>query len=265
MKVVAVLGSPHGMTGNTGRLLEPLLDAVRQRGAETQVFSLAELEVGPCRGCDVCHRTGSCHIKDDGDTIKAAMAGADGVVLASPNYVFSVSAQMKALFDRCCGAIHCRGLSGTYGAAVVTAGGGGSEGVISYIGQFLLATAAWMVGGVAAEGAHLVEARPRRSSTPRACEPLGEGRRKASPGQGRKELASLGGRIHGVWSPGAGGHPARELGERLVDAIEARATFPDQEAQLRAFADRMRELVAARKDQWPYEYNYWKQRGWLDT
>jgi multimeric flavodoxin WrbA len=211
------------MKGNTGRLLEPLLDAVRQRGAEVQVFLLAELEVAPCRGCDVCHRTGTCHIKDDGDTIKAAMAGADSVVLASPNYVFSVGAQMKALFDRSCGAIHCRALSGKYGAAVVTAGGGGPEQVVNYTGQFLLATGAWMVGGVAAEGAQLVDdARPRE-------------------------------RVDA----------ARELGGRLVDAIEAKATFPDQEAQLRAFADRMRRLVTARKDQWPYEYNYWKECGWL--
>ena len=183
MKIVAVLGSPHGMKGNTGRLLEPLLDAVRQRGAEVQVFSLAELEVAPCRGCDVCHRTGTCHIKDDGDTIKAAMAGADSVVLASPNYVFSVSAQMKALFDRSCGAIHCRALSGKYGAAVVTAGGGGSEQVINYTGQFLLATGAWMVGGVAAEGAQLVDDARRRERVDAARE-LGRAPGRRHRGQG---------------------------------------------------------------------------------
>jgi multimeric flavodoxin WrbA len=211
------------MQGSTGHLLEAMLGSVRGRGAEVQVFSLADLEVGPCRGCDACHRTGTCHVKDDADTVISAMAVADGVVLASPNYIFSVSAQMKALFDRCCGPLHCQALTDKYAAAVVTSGGAGADEVLDYIQRFELAMGAWTVGGVGAEGAQLAD----ESS--------------------REECYKA----------------ARDLGERLVDAIEANAPLPDQQPQRTAFAERMRQLVTARKDHWPYEYNYWKDRGWL--
>ncbi len=122
MKLVAIMGSPHGMKGNTGRLLSSLLDAAGDAGAQVTTFLLGDMDVAPCRGCDVCHKVGKCAIKDDFQTILAAMLDADAIVLASPNYIFSVSAQLKALFDRCCGAVHLQAMEGKYAAAVVTAG-----------------------------------------------------------------------------------------------------------------------------------------------
>ena len=35
-----------------------------------------------------------------------------GSPLGSPNYIFQVSAQMKAFMDRCCQAIHCLSFEG---------------------------------------------------------------------------------------------------------------------------------------------------------
>ncbi|MCD6365646.1 MAG: flavodoxin family protein [Planctomycetes bacterium] len=54
-------------------------------------------------------------------------------VLGSPNYIFNVSAQMKALLDRCCGPLHRNAWDGKYGVAVVTSGGGGQEQVDRYL------------------------------------------------------------------------------------------------------------------------------------
>ena len=44
---------------------------------------------------------------------------------------------MKALFDRCCGIIHCCSLEGKYGAVVETSGGGEDEEVITYVERFI--------------------------------------------------------------------------------------------------------------------------------
>ena len=38
MKIVAILGSPHGLKGNTGYLLTSLADAARVDGAEVQIL-----------------------------------------------------------------------------------------------------------------------------------------------------------------------------------------------------------------------------------
>ena len=134
MKLLAIMGSPHDMRGNTGRLLEEVLKGVEQNGAEVELVSLSQSKVLPCVSCDVCHQTGSCPIKDDFEGIKAKLLACDGFIFASPNYITSVTAQLKALFDRCTNIIHCVSLEGKYGAAVETSGGGGDDEVLSYMG-----------------------------------------------------------------------------------------------------------------------------------
>ena len=59
--------------------------------------------------------------------IKAKIVGAEGLILASPNYINNVSAQMKGFMDRCCGVVHCLQFWGKYGVSVVTSGGDGDE------------------------------------------------------------------------------------------------------------------------------------------
>jgi multimeric flavodoxin WrbA len=223
MRIVAVLGSPRGLQGNTGRLLEGLLGGVRQAGAGVTVFSLDELDVQPCRGCDACHVTGECAIADDYGQIRAAMDGADGLVLASPNYIVSVSAQMKALFDRCCGLVHLQAIEGKYGAAVVTSGGPGGDDVERYMLSFLRTLGYATVGSVCALGWEM-----------------------QADGAAAAHLQA-----------------AAELGRRLVTALREKQQFPEQAAERRSHMERMKQLMAAQKDQWPYEYRYWAERGRL--
>jgi len=223
MHVLAVIGSPNGMNGNTGLLLNAFLEGVRQAGAEPNVCSLAELQVQPCRACGSCHRKGLCPIEDAFGAIAGSAAAAEAIVLASPNYMFNVSAQMKAFLDRCCGPLHCRAWDGKYGAAVVSSGGGGAEEVQACLLRFLRAMGCWTVGSVGAESRQ-----------------LSDGRAAATVMQA-----------------------AHEAGRPLVEAVRGRSTFQDQIEERRAFADRMRHLVMAMKDVWPYEYEYWHSHGRL--
>jgi multimeric flavodoxin WrbA len=45
MKILVVMGSPHGMKGNTGRLLDEVLAGVQQGGGEVELVSLSESRV----------------------------------------------------------------------------------------------------------------------------------------------------------------------------------------------------------------------------
>ena len=61
MKVISIIGSPKGMKGNTGLLLNPMLEAAKNAGAEIEIYSLGDLSVLPCNGCqEACHTTGIC-------------------------------------------------------------------------------------------------------------------------------------------------------------------------------------------------------------
>ena len=87
MKIVEVLGSPHGIKGNTGVLSSQVLLAAEQAGAAVTRLSLSDHEIKPCRACDTCHRTGRCPTRDDLDKVQTSLLNADGIILASPNYI----------------------------------------------------------------------------------------------------------------------------------------------------------------------------------
>ena len=218
MRIVSLLASPHGLKGNTAGLLELVMEGARNSGAKTETVVLPGDNVGPCKACDVCHIKGACPQKDEFESIKAKIYDADALVIASPNYIFHVSAQLKAFIDRCCGVIHCMSFSGRYGASVITSGGGGEEPIAEYMNQFLVTTGITPVGSV---------------------------------------WATMGG-IQGEF-PDDIKADARALGKRLVEACEGKASFPEVEQAQAEFRQRMRMLVTFRKEDWPYEYEYWQK------
>ena len=56
---------------------------------------------GGLLGCNACYRNdGVCVQKDDMAEIREKMLGADVIVLASPIYFYSMTAQLKAVIDR---------------------------------------------------------------------------------------------------------------------------------------------------------------------
>jgi len=60
MKIISLLGSPHGLRGNTAGLLRLVLEGAEAEGAETETVVLKGDTVLPCRACDTCHKKGAC-------------------------------------------------------------------------------------------------------------------------------------------------------------------------------------------------------------
>lgn len=100
MKVLALNGSPR-KGGNTETLLNEAIRGARELGGEVTVYTLNELDIGPCQHCGECDDTGRCIIPDDMQAVYNDIRAADRVILASPIYFFGLSAQAKILIDRC--------------------------------------------------------------------------------------------------------------------------------------------------------------------
>jgi NAD(P)H-dependent FMN reductase len=100
LKVLGIAGSPR-RDGNTDHLLRQVMDGASSRGAQTKTVILSELNISPCRHCDGCIQTGKCVIDDDMQWIHSDLRAADRVVLASPIFFMGVTAQTKAMIDRC--------------------------------------------------------------------------------------------------------------------------------------------------------------------
>ena len=145
IKILAICGSPRREKSRTAQLTRELLAAAE--GAE--FLDVTRLNIGPCLACDRCHHLGYCVQKDDFNQIFEKMLDADGIVLASPVYIYQVSAQLKMFLDRFANPIHCLRLLGKYGAAVATAGGSGHDDTAAYLEQFLQRVGVQCVGKLA--------------------------------------------------------------------------------------------------------------------
>ncbi|MFZ5776077.1 MAG: flavodoxin family protein [Thermodesulfobacteriota bacterium] len=96
MTVLAINGSPR-RGGNTETLLHAFLG-----GAEkVEVIRVVDLRIQPCIGCGGCDRNGECVLEDDMQEMHAKLLAARRIVLASPIYFYGITAQAKALVDRC--------------------------------------------------------------------------------------------------------------------------------------------------------------------
>jgi len=100
MKVLGIAGSPR-RGGNTDLLLDEVLRGAASKGAEAKTIVLNDLDITPCQHCDACLEAGKCRIEDDMQMVYREMEDADRIVLASPIHFMGVTAQMKAMIDRC--------------------------------------------------------------------------------------------------------------------------------------------------------------------
>jgi multimeric flavodoxin WrbA len=99
-KILILKGSPR-QNGNSSSLANQVAAGARESGAEVESFSLHTMDIRPCDGCDTCRETdGVCVLKDDMQILYPKLRQADAIVLASPIYWFTFSAQLKTCIDR---------------------------------------------------------------------------------------------------------------------------------------------------------------------
>lgn len=99
-KVLGLNGSPRA-GGNTDLLLEQVMAGAASRGARTETLFARSLRVEPCRHCDGCLKDGQCVIPDEMQQVYPKLREADVVVIASPVHFMGLTAQIKAIIDRC--------------------------------------------------------------------------------------------------------------------------------------------------------------------
>lgn len=100
IKTIAFFGSPR-KDGNTDLLLQEAVKGIESAGLSVKIFRLNLMNIKPCQNCGGCEETGECIINDDMAEIYRDIRTADRVVLASPIFFFSLSAQSKTMIDRC--------------------------------------------------------------------------------------------------------------------------------------------------------------------
>ena len=99
MKVLGINGSPR-IGGNTDILLDKALEGARENGADTDKIILNKLKFSPCQECEDMMNENGCVIKDDMQELYEKIKLSDAIILASPVFFGSLSAQTKMMIDR---------------------------------------------------------------------------------------------------------------------------------------------------------------------
>jgi multimeric flavodoxin WrbA len=138
VKVLGIVCSPR-KGGNTEILVGEALAGAKESGAEVELLRVHDMNIAACDGCLTCHQSGECRIKDDMQKVYEKMLAADGIILGSPVYFWSVSGQAKTLMDRTYALRYpYHKLNNKVGGAIVATGRRGSVNALSVINNFFL-------------------------------------------------------------------------------------------------------------------------------
>lgn len=96
--IVAVYGSPR-KCGNTDILMDAFLEPLKQC-SDIERFYLRDLVLKPCIACGGCERTGVCIFRDDIWNIYEKIDSIKAIIISSPVFFGSLTAQVKAFIDR---------------------------------------------------------------------------------------------------------------------------------------------------------------------
>jgi len=152
--ILVLEGSPR--KGNTSQVVDWVL-AGMGRGNKVTRVKLCELAIHPCRECFTCSKTkqaAGCAQDDDMVELYDKMIDADLVIWASPIFCWNVTAQTKAVLDRCFALLTGEDLlKGSKWALVITAGGDAFDGADLAVAMFSRLA---RYGGIKYLGQHVV-------------------------------------------------------------------------------------------------------------
>lgn len=97
MKIAILNGSPR-KNGNTSSLVNAFISGVK--GHDIKLIRVADLNISPCRGCNLCAKDGKCVQNDQMNEIYDTLCDVETIVVATPLYFYGISAQLKCLIDR---------------------------------------------------------------------------------------------------------------------------------------------------------------------
>jgi len=99
MKVCGIVGSPR-KNGNVDLLVSEVLKGAGSQGADIDKIYLNDLNIKPCQSCGVDPYPKYCLYDDDMSLVYELLESYDVIVLGSPVYFDTVSAQVKLMMDR---------------------------------------------------------------------------------------------------------------------------------------------------------------------
>jgi len=147
--IIGICGSPREQATNF--VLKEALRMLKEKGFETQEWTVHGKWIEFCTHCDYCLKNKECAIQDDIQELYTLLTKAKGIILATPVYNGGVSAQTKAIMDRTRAVVAADKdfFKGKIGMGIATGGdrNGGQEFALMQIHTFFIINGMIAAGG----------------------------------------------------------------------------------------------------------------------
>ena len=100
MKNILILSASPRKNGNSDILCHQFMKGATDAGNQVELISLYDKNIGFCRACYACFKTGKCVLKDDMAEILDKIQAADVLVVATPTYFLTMNGKLKNTIDR---------------------------------------------------------------------------------------------------------------------------------------------------------------------
>lgn len=100
MKNIVILSASPRKNGNSDILCHQFMKGATDAGNQVELISLYDKNIGFCRACYACFKTGKCVLKDDMAEILDRIQAADVLVVATPTYFLTMNGKLKNTIDR---------------------------------------------------------------------------------------------------------------------------------------------------------------------
>jgi multimeric flavodoxin WrbA len=98
-KVLLVSASPR-RKGNTAQLIEECAGIIAQNGLETEIVSLAGMDIRSCLACGKCAKLGECKQDDGLNRIISSIKEAEGLIVGTPVYFGTARGDLMSALQR---------------------------------------------------------------------------------------------------------------------------------------------------------------------
>lgn len=100
MKKIVILSSSPRKMGNSDILCQQFKKGAEEAGNSVEQINLYDKNIGFCRACYACFKTGRCVLQDDMSEILEKTQSADVIVVATPTYFLTMNGMLKTTIDR---------------------------------------------------------------------------------------------------------------------------------------------------------------------
>ncbi|WP_027868602.1 flavodoxin family protein [Eubacterium sp. AB3007] len=100
MKKVLILSASPRKNGNSDILCQQFQKGAEEAGHSVEQIYLYDKEIGFCRACYSCFKTGECVLRDDMEELLEKIQAADVLVVATPTYFMTMNGMLKTTIDR---------------------------------------------------------------------------------------------------------------------------------------------------------------------